>query len=142
MATCYRKSWNARFTQRSKNRIERSRRVTYAESVDTSSAGATVTSPFFLSRRSLLGALAGGLMAGSARAQSKPGAEIDLSGVTLRVAYYKGGWRALLQAAGEDKTPYKIDWKELNNGVLHIEALNSNALDLGSGSEIPAMFAA
>jgi hypothetical protein len=45
-----------------------------------------VTSPFFLSRRSVLGALAGGLMAGSARAQSKPGAEIDLSRVTLRVA--------------------------------------------------------
>lgn len=101
-----------------------------------------MTSPFVLSRRSLIGTLAGGLVAFGARAQSKPGAQIDLGSTTLRVAYYKGGWRALLQAAGEDQTPYKIDWKELNNGVLHIEALNSDALDLGSGSEIPAMFAA
>lgn len=101
-----------------------------------------MTSPFVLSRRSLIGTLAGGLVASSAQAQSKPPAQIDLGNTTLRVAYYKGGWRTLLQAAGEDQTPYKIEWKELNNGVLHIEALNSDALDLGSGSEIPAIFAA
>jgi len=66
----------------------------------------------------------------------------DLSGLTLRVAVYKGVWRALLQAAGEADAPYKIDWRELNNGVLHIEAINGDALDVGSGSEIPALFAA
>lgn len=66
----------------------------------------------------------------------------DLAGLTLRVAVYKGVWRPLLQAAGEANTPYKIDWRELNNGVLHIEALNGDALDVGSGSEIPATFAA
>lgn len=66
----------------------------------------------------------------------------DLSGLTLRVAVYKGVWRPLLQAAGEANTPYKIDWRELNNGVLHIEAINGDALDIGSGSEIPATFAA
>ncbi|VWB05715.1 ABC transporter substrate-binding protein [Burkholderia lata] len=66
----------------------------------------------------------------------------DLAGTTLRVATYKGGWRALLQAAGLADTPYRIDWRELNNGVLHIEALNADALDIGSGSEIPAVFAA
>ena len=66
----------------------------------------------------------------------------DLSGLTLRVAVYKGVWRALLQAAGEADAPYKIDWRELNNGVLHIEAINGDALDIGSGSEIPATFAA
>lgn len=101
-----------------------------------------MTSPVSFSRRFLLGAVAGGLVAGRAVAQTKPVAELELRGVTLRVAYYKGGWLALLKAAGEDRTPYKIEWKELNNGVLHIEALNSDALDLGSGSEIPAMFAA
>jgi len=101
-----------------------------------------VTRPFSLSRRSALGALAGSLLAGGVRAETGAGAGADLGGVTLRVAYYKGGWRPLLQAAGEDKTPYKIEWKELNNGVLHIEALNGDALDVGSGSEIPAMFAA
>jgi sulfonate transport system substrate-binding protein len=101
-----------------------------------------VTLPPSLSRRSAIGILAGGLIAGGVRAETKPGADLDLSGTTLRVAYYKGGWRQLVQAAGEEKTPYKIEWKELNNGVLHIEALNGDALDLGSGSEIPAMFAA
>jgi sulfonate transport system substrate-binding protein len=67
---------------------------------------------------------------------------VDLSGVTLRIGTYKGLWRALLQAHGQAPTPYRIDWRELNNGVLHIEAINGDALDLGSGSEIPAVFAA
>ncbi|WP_229167457.1 hypothetical protein [Bradyrhizobium altum] len=58
-----------------------------------------------LSRRSALGVLAGSLVAGSVRAETGAGAGPDLGGVTLRVAYYKGGWRPLLQAAGEDKTP-------------------------------------
>ncbi|WP_176049799.1 ABC transporter substrate-binding protein [Burkholderia sp. BCC1644] len=71
-----------------------------------------------------------------------PVVNTDLAGTTLRVATYKGGWRALLQAAGLGDTPYRIDWRELNNGVLHIEALNADALDIGSGSEIPAVFAA
>jgi len=69
-------------------------------------------------------------------------AATDLSKVTLRIATYKGNWRALLVAAQLTDTPYKIDWRELNNGVLHIEAINGDALDLGSGSEIPAVFAA
>lgn len=66
----------------------------------------------------------------------------DLSKVTLRIGTYKGNWRALLTAARLTDTPYKIEWRELNNGVLHIEAINGDALDLGSGSEIPALFAA
>jgi len=86
-----------------------------------------------------LGAALGGL-AGMAHAAT-PGAA-DLSKVTLRIGTYKGNWRALLGAAGLTDTPYRIEWRELNNGVLHIEALNGDALDLGSGSEIPALFAA
>lgn len=66
----------------------------------------------------------------------------DLAGVTLRVGTYKGLWRPLIQASGQGNTPYRIDWRELNNGVLHIEAINGDALDLGSGSEIPPVFAA
>jgi sulfonate transport system substrate-binding protein len=66
----------------------------------------------------------------------------DLSGLTLRIGTYKGLWRPLIEASGQGKTPYKIDWRELNNGVLHIEAINGDALDVGSGSEIPATFAA
>ncbi|WP_321797269.1 ABC transporter substrate-binding protein [Burkholderia sp. BCC1988] len=75
-------------------------------------------------------------------ALAAPTVNADLAGTTLRVATYKGGWRALLQAAGLSDTPYRIEWRELNNGVLHIEALNADALDIGSGSEIPAVFAA
>lgn len=66
----------------------------------------------------------------------------DLAKVTLRIATYKGLWRALITASGQGQTPYRIEWRELNNGVQHIEALNGDALDLGSGSEIPALFAA
>ncbi len=107
----------------------------------------------FLSRRralqwsaaSLASVHAAGLQAApAARPAIAPPAPagIDLSGVTLRVGAYKGGWRALLGAAGLLQTPYRIEWRELNNGVLHIEALNGDALDIGSGSEIPALFAA
>ena len=66
----------------------------------------------------------------------------DLSGLTLRIGTYKGLWRPLIEASGQGRTPYRIDWRELNNGVLHIEAIQGDALDLGSGSEIPAVFAA
>ncbi|MEJ8858510.1 ABC transporter substrate-binding protein [Variovorax robiniae] len=79
---------------------------------------------------------------GATAAQAAPSQRQDLSGVTLRVGTYKGLWRPLLTASGQADTPYKIDWRELNNGVLHIEAINGDALDLGSGSEIPAVFAA
>ncbi|KWF05396.1 ABC transporter substrate-binding protein [Burkholderia pseudomultivorans] len=95
-------------------------------------------------RRRLL--LAGAALAAGAWvprvAAASPSASVDLAGTTLRVATYKGIWRPLLQAAGLADTPYRIDWRELNNGVLHIEALNADALDIGSGSEIPAVFAA
>jgi len=100
-------------------------------------------SPWQPSRRQMLTAgVAAGVagLAGPAQAAA-PGA-VDLSQVTLRIATYKGNWRALLTAANALDTPYKIDWRELNNGVLHIEAINGDALDLGSGSEIPALFAA
>jgi sulfonate transport system substrate-binding protein len=100
--------------------------------------------PNSVARRRLL--FAGAALAASpviARAAlAAPAANTDLAGTTLRVATYKGGWRALLQAAGLSDTPYRIEWRELNNGVLHIEALNADALDIGSGSEIPTVFAA
>jgi sulfonate transport system substrate-binding protein len=90
-------------------------------------------------RRRLLGAALLGvpLVAGAAAPATR-----ELHGVTLRVGTYKGHWRALLAAAQLGDAPYTIDWRELNNGLLHIEALNGDALDLGSGSEIPATFAA
>lgn len=86
---------------------------------------------------------AAGLGAAAASGLASPAVtSTELSGVTLRVGTYKGLWRPLLLASGQANTPYKIDWRELNNGVLHIEAINGDALDLGSGSEIPPVFAA
>ncbi len=90
-------------------------------------------------RRRVLLATAGAALLGAPLASR---AAADLSKVTLRIGTYKGNWRALLVAAQLTDTPYAIDWRELNNGVLHIEAINGDALDLGSGSEIPAVFAA
>ena len=85
---------------------------------------------------------AAGLSAAAATGLAFGATSQDLAGVTLRVGTYKGLWRPLLQASGQANTPYRIDWRELNNGVLHIEAINGDALDLGSGSEIPPVFAA
>ncbi|WP_431510014.1 ABC transporter substrate-binding protein [Variovorax sp. DAIF25] len=103
-------------------------------------------SPFFsMDRRQVLHALAalGATAAAGGIARAAPSAPArDLAGVTLRVGTYKGLWRPLIQASGQGNTPYRIDWRELNNGVLHIEAINGDALDLGSGSEIPPVFAA
>ena len=89
-------------------------------------------------RRALLATASAALLGSPAVSR----AATDLSKLTLRIATYKGNWRALLVAAQLTDTPYTIDWRELNNGVLHIEAINGDALDLGSGSEIPAVFAA
>ena len=104
-----------------------------------------MNSPSFFTRRQWLQTAAAfsATAAGLDRAHAaSPQAQQDLRGITLRVGTYKGLWRPLLAAAGQADTPYKIDWRELNNGVLHIEAINGDALDLGSGSEIPAVFAA
>ena len=100
--------------------------------------------PLDRARRRLVQAGAAGLAAFAlpwAAAQAGA-AGADLSKASLRVASYKGGWRTLLKAAGLGDTPYNIDWKEFNSGVQHIEAINAGALDIGSGSEIPAVFAA
>lgn len=88
-------------------------------------------------RRATLVAAALGALTTAAIAQTP-----DLSKVTINVAFYKGLHKTLLEAAGLADTPYKIEWKEFNSGVQHIEGINAGSLDLGSGSEIPAVFAA
>jgi sulfonate transport system substrate-binding protein len=66
----------------------------------------------------------------------------DLSGVTLRVATYKGQNKTMLPAAHVDDTPYKVVYSEFAGGNLIVEAMNADAVDLGSWSEIPTAFAA
>lgn len=97
--------------------------------------------PIDISRRRLLqaGAVAG-LVGIPGLRRADAAAEADLSGVTLRIAFYKGLHKTLLETAGLAATPYKIDWKEFNSGVQHIEGINVDALDLGSGSETSAAF--
>lgn len=103
------------------------------------------SNPSYIGRRAFIKrAMATGLLSAwlGVSGLAQAATPVDLSKVTLRIGTYKGNWRALLTAAKLTDTPYKIEWRELNNGVLHIEAINGDALDLGSGSEIPALFAA
>jgi sulfonate transport system substrate-binding protein len=90
----------------------------------------------FLKRAVVIAAAIG--VFGAAEAADVP----DLSRVTINVAYYKGLHKTLLEAAGLANTPYRIEWKEFNSGVQHIEGINAGSLDFGSGSEIPPVFAA
>ncbi|WP_034411557.1 ABC transporter substrate-binding protein [Derxia gummosa] len=69
-------------------------------------------------------------------------AGIDLSKQRIRIGTYKGGDRLALRAAGQDDFPYTVDFAEFSGGNLIVEALNAGSLDLGSGSEIPPIFAA
>ena len=61
---------------------------------------------------------------------------------TLRVATYKGGLQPLLTAAGLADAPYKIAWSEFAGGNLIAEAIDADAIDIGSMSEIPPIFVA
>lgn len=66
----------------------------------------------------------------------------DLSGVVLRVggAEARNG-QAVIAAAGLDKTPYKVEFHVMQGGNLVLEAMAANQLDLGTGSQIPPIFA-
>lgn len=66
----------------------------------------------------------------------------NLSNVTLRVATYRGFDTTLLPAAGLDNFPYKVEFSEFNSGNLIAQAINANAIDIGTWSEIPLVFAA
>ena len=89
-----------------------------------------------ITRRAAIGAgLAASLLPGGLHAA-------DLSGVTLRIATYKGQSKIMLPAAHVDDTPYKIVYSEFAGGNLIVEAMNADAVDLGSWSEIPTAFAA
>jgi sulfonate transport system substrate-binding protein len=93
-----------------------------------------------LTRRSTLGLAAATVVA----AASRPGPlrAADFSGVTLRVATYRGQDKILLPAAHEQTTPYTVEYAEFSGGNLIVEAMNAGAIDLGSWSEIPLVFAA
>ena len=67
---------------------------------------------------------------------------VDLSGVTLRIAAASASnGHGLVQAAGLDDTPYKVDFTVLQGGNLVMEALAAGQIDLGTGSQIPPLAA-
>ena len=78
----------------------------------------------------------------AAPAETTPTGEVDLSGVTLRVADLQGFSSQTFEAAGQlDDLPYEIEWAEFPSGPPAIEAMNADALDVGSMADTPEIFA-
>jgi len=66
----------------------------------------------------------------------------DLSGVVLKIAAASGAnGQSIIEAAGLDKTPYKVEFHVMQGGNLVLEAMSANQIDLGTGSQIPPIFA-
>ncbi|MCS4260878.1 sulfonate transport system substrate-binding protein [Pseudomonas protegens] len=86
-----------------------------------------------------LSALAG-LAAALPRLGLGLGASVDLSGVTLNVATYKGAAPSFFAEAGIEPPPYKVKYAEFTGGNLSFEALVSGTLDISPMSEIPPIF--
>jgi sulfonate transport system substrate-binding protein len=99
-----------------------------------------MTAAPLLSRRGVLLAGAGAGLA--ACAPRSGGAPASLKDLTLRVAVFKGGVQSFFAAAAVADTPYKLDYAEFAAGNLITEAINAKAVDVGSMSEIPPIFAA
>nr|WP_314071020.1 ABC transporter substrate-binding protein [uncultured Roseococcus sp.] len=76
-------------------------------------------------------ALAGGataLLAAPALAQSTP---------ILRIGNQKGGLRSLIDVSGQGRDlPYRIEWSEFPAAAPLLEALNANAIDLGTQGDL------
>jgi sulfonate transport system substrate-binding protein len=67
---------------------------------------------------------------------------VDYSDVVIRIGAAEGkNGQAILAAAGLDKTPYKVEFHVMQGGNLVLEAMAANQLDLGTGSQIPPIFA-
>ncbi|MEH2465389.1 ABC transporter substrate-binding protein [Nostoc sp.] len=68
--------------------------------------------------------------------------QIAISDTTqLHVAKSKGGWDLNLKLAGLDNFPYQTQFTEFTGGNLMVQSINAGAIDLGSASEIPPIFA-
>ncbi|MFF3751883.1 ABC transporter substrate-binding protein [Streptomyces sp. NPDC002018] len=80
----------------------------------------------------------------SADGSGGAGGSVDGKGaVTLAVGDQKGGSEAVLRAAGElDDLPYRIKWSTFTSGPPMLEAVNAEAVDVGSVGNTPPVFAA
>ena len=88
-------------------------------------------------RRLLIGAAAAAAVQPAIAAPSAIPADF-----TLRVGTYRGADATLLRGTGLDHAPYRIAFNEFSGGNLITQAINAGALDLGTWSEIPLVFAA
>ena len=89
-----------------------------------------------------LTACGGSSAASTAAASTASASGIDLSGVTLHIAAASASnGHGLVQAAGLDDTPYKVDFTVLQGGNLVMEALAAGQIELGTGSQIPPLSA-
>ncbi len=87
-----------------------------------------------INRRSFVAASAAALML----AACNSGAE----GKTLRVGSQKGGTKSLMLSAGVlDGAPYAVEWAEFPAAQNLLEALGSNAIDVGLVGDAPFQFA-
>ncbi|WP_424813412.1 ABC transporter substrate-binding protein [Roseococcus sp. YIM B11640] len=78
-----------------------------------------------ISRRALGAAT---LLAAPALAQSTP---------VLRIGNQKGGLRSLIESSGQGRDlPYRIEWSEFPAAAPLLEALNANAIDLGTQGDL------
>jgi sulfonate transport system substrate-binding protein len=66
----------------------------------------------------------------------------DLSGVTLRSCDLGGTTQPGFEAAGQDDTPYEVEWSQFTSGPPAIEAMNADAVDFCFMGDTPPIFAA
>lgn len=98
-----------------------------------------MTETHLLTRRRL-GLLAAASLSLALAACGAGGAKDDRP--VLRVGDQKGGTRALLTAAGElENLPYRIEWADMPAAAPLLEAMSAGALDVGSSSAPPFLFA-
>ncbi|MCQ8278124.1 ABC transporter substrate-binding protein [Acetobacteraceae bacterium KSS8] len=91
-------------------------------------------------RRDILAAAGAAALAGTSRMRPAFAApQLDRS---LRVGVYRGGDQTLLSGTGLDHADYAVQYGEFTGGNLINQAIDAGALDLGSSSEIPLVFAA
>jgi sulfonate transport system substrate-binding protein len=82
-----------------------------------------------VNRRALLAASGHLAIVGAARAQSRA--------ATLRVGSQRGGLQALLESSGQAKDlPYPVAWSEFQAAQPLLEALNADAVDIGSMGDL------
>ncbi len=95
-----------------------------------------------LTRRRLMTLMGAGAALSSAFvAQAVRAADGTDQGPTLRFAHLKGGDEIILRASGEAQVSYPISYAEFATGAQIIEAINADAVDFGTVSDVAPVLA-